>query len=57
MYRALAGFQLAVLCQAVAHSKAKRDFWRAMSEDPAGFVQRWVSSQKKDLETLMGEHT
>ena len=47
--------QTAVLCQAVAHSKAKRDFWRAFSEEPAGFVKRWVSSQKRDMETLMGE--
>ncbi|KAI5797763.1 hypothetical protein EDC01DRAFT_689197 [Geopyxis carbonaria] len=47
--------QLAVLMTAIAHSKAKRDFWNAMAEDPAGFINRWVSSQKRDLDTLMGE--
>lgn len=26
-----------------------------MSIDPAGFVKRWVSSQKRDLDTLSGE--
>jgi len=26
-----------------------------MSVDPAGFVKRWVSSQKRDLDTLNGE--
>lgn len=26
-----------------------------MSVDPAGFVKRWVSSQKRDLDTLSGE--
>jgi SWI/SNF-related matrix-associated actin-dependent regulator of chromatin subfamily D len=47
--------QIAVLVQAINHSKAKRDFWKAMAEDPAEFVKRWVSSQKRDLDTLQGE--
>jgi SWI/SNF-related matrix-associated actin-dependent regulator of chromatin subfamily D len=46
---------IAVCVQAIAHSKAKRDFLIAMSEDPAAFVKRWVSSQKADLDTLCGE--
>ncbi|KAF8541210.1 hypothetical protein BDD12DRAFT_732611 [Trichophaea hybrida] len=46
---------IAVLVQAINHSKAKRVFWRAMAEDPAEFVKRWVSSQKRDLDTLCGE--
>ncbi|KAH0605894.1 uncharacterized protein H6S33_004351 [Morchella sextelata] len=47
--------QIAVLVQAVNHSKAKRDFWNALAMDPAGFVKRWVGSQKRDLDTLSGE--
>ncbi|PWW74746.1 hypothetical protein C7212DRAFT_298809 [Tuber magnatum] len=47
--------QIALLIQSINHSKAKRDFWHAMSIDPAGFVKRWVSSQKRDLDTLNGE--
>jgi SWI/SNF-related matrix-associated actin-dependent regulator of chromatin subfamily D len=47
--------QIAELVQEINHSKAKRDFWHAMSTDPAGFVKRWVSSQKRDLDTLNGE--
>lgn len=47
--------QIAVLVQAVAHSKAKHDFWEAFAEDPAAFINRWVSSQKRDLDTIMGE--
>ncbi|KAA8893368.1 hypothetical protein FN846DRAFT_979384 [Sphaerosporella brunnea] len=47
--------QIAVLVQAINHSKAKRDFWKSMAEDPAEFVKRWVSSQKRDLDTLCGE--
>lgn len=46
---------IAVLVQAVNHSKAKRDFWKAMSDDPAEFIKRWVSSQKRDMDTLCGE--
>jgi len=46
---------IAVLVQAINHSKAKRDFWRSLAEDPADFVKRWVSSQKRDLDTLSGE--
>ncbi|CAZ85426.1 unnamed protein product [Tuber melanosporum] len=47
--------QIALLVQSINHSKAKRDFWHAMSVDPADFVKRWVSSQKRDLDTLNGE--
>lgn len=46
---------IAVLVQAINHSKAKHDFWRSFSEDPAEFLKRWVSSQKRDLDTLSGE--
>ncbi|KAI5858667.1 hypothetical protein BZA05DRAFT_330538 [Tricharina praecox] len=46
---------IAMLVQAINHSKAKRDFWRSLAEDPAEFVKRWVSSQKRDLDTLSGE--
>ncbi|KAL7267522.1 SWI/SNF and RSC complex subunit Ssr3 [Rhizina undulata] len=47
--------QIALLVQAINHSKAKRDFWHAFSEDPAEFVKRWVASQKRDLDTISGE--
>lgn len=46
---------IAVLVQAINHSKAKRVFWGAMADDPAEFIKRWVSSQKRDLDTLCGE--
>ena len=35
-------------------SVLERDFLSAFAEDPAGFVQRWVASQARDLETVMG---
>lgn len=47
--------QIAVIVQAINHSKAKRDFWMNMALDPKGFVDRWVASQKRDLEVILGD--
>ena len=48
---------LAVIVQAIQHSKAKHTFYRSMAKDPVNFIQRWMSSQKRDLEVIMGEAT
>lgn len=47
--------QLARLVQAIAVSKAKQSFFTSLSQDPATFVRNWLSSQKRDLEIIMGE--
>ncbi|CAK7241933.1 MAG: SWI/SNF and RSC complex subunit Ssr3 [Sporothrix thermara] len=47
--------QLAVLVQAVSMSKSKHEFLSGLSRDPARFVRQWLSSQKRDLEVIMGE--
>lgn len=47
--------QLAATVQAINHSKAKHAFFTSMSRDPATFVRRWTSSQKRDLEIILGE--
>lgn len=49
--------QLATLVSAIASSKAKHSFLTSMSQDPANFVRNWMSSQKRDLEVIMGEAT
>jgi len=41
--------------QAVAHSKAKHAFLSGMARDPVGFVKGWLSSQKRDLDIILGE--
>lgn len=41
--------------QALHRSKARWDFFKAMEKDPVGFTRRWVASQKRDLEVIMGE--
>ena len=47
--------QLATLVQAISHSKAKHTFFTSLSKDPGNFLRKWMSSQKRDLEVLMGE--
>ncbi|KAI1256703.1 hypothetical protein MGN70_001828 [Eutypa lata] len=47
--------QLALIMQAVHKSKAKHVFLKSLSEDPATFVKDWLSSQKRDLDIIMGE--
>ncbi|KAF4125950.1 SWI/SNF-related matrix-associated actin-dependent regulator of chromatin subfamily D [Geosmithia morbida] len=49
--------QLARIVQAVGVSKAKHSFFTSLSEDPANFVRNWLSSQKRDLDIIMGEST
>ncbi|KAK2750935.1 SWI/SNF complex component snf12 [Myotisia sp. PD_48] len=47
--------QVVLVIQALHHSKAKHSFYTAMSKDPANFIKRWVNSQRRDLETVIGE--
>ncbi|KAF2116227.1 hypothetical protein BDV96DRAFT_573608 [Lophiotrema nucula] len=47
--------QLVLLMGAISQSKAKHAFFTSMSKDPVTFVKRWLSSQKRDLEVLLGE--
>src|SRR2546423_12102800 len=45
---------LAMIVQAIQHSKAKHAFYRSMAKDPVSFINRWMSSQKRDLEVITG---
>ncbi|KAI1780239.1 hypothetical protein F4818DRAFT_395058 [Hypoxylon cercidicola] len=47
--------QLAIIVQAIHVSKAKHAFLTSLSQDPATFVRDWLSSQKRDLDVIMGE--
>ncbi|KAJ2907138.1 uncharacterized protein MKZ38_007653 [Zalerion maritima] len=47
--------QLSLIVQAIQHSKAKHSFLTQMAQDPVGFTKGWISSQKRDLEYIMGE--
>lgn len=48
---------LALLVQKIHQTNAKRKFYDNLSKDPASFVKRWVSSQRRDLEVIMAEST
>ncbi|KAL1953865.1 hypothetical protein VTO42DRAFT_2089 [Malbranchea cinnamomea] len=49
--------QLALIVQALHHSKARHNFFSAMGKDPVTFIKRWMNSQRRDLETILGEAT
>ncbi|KAH4610377.1 hypothetical protein HBH68_039600 [Parastagonospora nodorum] len=49
--------QIVLLMGAIGQSKAKHAFFTSMSKDPVAFVKRWLSSQRRDLEVLLGEAT
>jgi SWI/SNF-related matrix-associated actin-dependent regulator of chromatin subfamily D len=59
MLRQVSGLddQLAVIVQALHHSRAKHNFFSAMGRDPVAFIKRWMNSQRRDLETILGEGT
>lgn len=46
--------RLVQLVQAMTESKAKHDFFTSLSLDPANFLKRWISSQKRDLDIILG---
>jgi SWI/SNF-related matrix-associated actin-dependent regulator of chromatin subfamily D len=47
--------QIALVIQAIHQSKAKHGFYEAMAKDPVGFMKRWISSQRRDMEVILGE--
>lgn len=49
--------QLSLIIQALIHSKGRHAFFTALSKDPATFIRRWLGSQRRDLETILGEAT
>ncbi|KAJ5408443.1 hypothetical protein N7509_002326 [Penicillium cosmopolitanum] len=47
--------QVALIVQALTHSHARHSFYTALSKDPVAFLRRWVNSQRRDLETIVGD--
>jgi SWI/SNF-related matrix-associated actin-dependent regulator of chromatin subfamily D len=46
--------QISLHIQSLHNSLLKRTFLRSFSDDPAEFIQKWLASQSKDLETVLG---
>jgi SWI/SNF-related matrix-associated actin-dependent regulator of chromatin subfamily D len=42
------------LAQSLSNSHLKRAFLQSFADDPAQFIQTWIESQSRDLETILG---
>ena len=47
--------QLALIVQSLNQSKARHSFFSSLAIDPSRFIRKWTSSQKKDLEMILGD--
>lgn len=41
--------------QSINNSKIKRDFLLQFSKEPVEFINKWIASQARDLEIILGE--
>ncbi|KAJ3574032.1 hypothetical protein NP233_g2039 [Leucocoprinus birnbaumii] len=46
--------EIGLLAQSLHNSHLKRTFLQAFADDPAKFIQTWLESQSRDLETILG---
>ncbi|KAH9170731.1 SWI/SNF complex subunit [Lactarius sanguifluus] len=46
--------EIAALAQSLQSSVLKRQFLQSFAEEPSGFVQTWLASQSRDLESILG---
>ena len=44
-----------MLIQALSAAQRKHSFLEGYAKDPVTFVRRWMGSQKRDLEVVLGE--
>lgn len=42
--------------QSINNSKIKRDFLSQFSKEPVEFINKWIASQARDLEVILGEN-
>ncbi|KAF2400550.1 hypothetical protein EJ06DRAFT_538058 [Trichodelitschia bisporula] len=48
---------LALAVQALASARAKHTFYDQLGHDPVAFLKRFIASQQRDLEVILGEAT
>jgi SWI/SNF-related matrix-associated actin-dependent regulator of chromatin subfamily D len=46
--------QIATLAQSLQSSVLKRQFLQSFAEDPSNFISTWLTSQSRDLESILG---
>jgi len=49
--------EISFAVMSVRNSKLKRDFLESFAKDPTSFIERWLASQARDLETLLGHES
>jgi SWI/SNF-related matrix-associated actin-dependent regulator of chromatin subfamily D len=47
--------RVALVMQVIQASKARHGFLTNLSKDPVNFTKRWISSQQRDLEVILGK--
>ncbi|KAK9468487.1 hypothetical protein V1512DRAFT_235379 [Lipomyces arxii] len=47
--------QIGLTIQELVTAKLRRDFFTQMAHEPAEFVNRWIGSQSRDLEIVLGD--
>ena len=43
------------IIQALQRSKAKHAFLMSMARDPTNFMKKWINSQRRDMEIMLGD--
>ncbi|KAL9710744.1 SWI/SNF and RSC complex subunit Ssr3 [Leucoagaricus gongylophorus] len=46
--------EIALLAQSLHNSHLKQTFLQSFADDPAKFIQTWLESQSRDLESILG---
>jgi len=46
--------EIALLAQSLHNSHMKRTFLESFAKDPSQFIQTWLESQSRDLESILG---
>ena len=46
--------EVAALAHQIRTGREKRDFLNGFAQDPAGFINRWMASQARDLDIVLG---
>ncbi len=47
--------QISAIVQCIHESKMKKDFMAGFASDPVQFLNRWIGSQSRDLEVILGD--
>lgn len=47
--------EITAAAQAVRNSKLKLDFLESFAQDPQKFIHKWIASQSRDLEVILGD--